>query len=64
MEMATPPASPVGSCKSTIGEMLMINGMVYKDSLLEISNDKIIFKNYYFPSLKPKEVPIESIETD
>jgi hypothetical protein len=40
----------------------MNNGIIYKDSLLEISNDKIIFKNYYFPSLKPKEVPIESIE--
>jgi hypothetical protein len=40
----------------------MNNEVVYKDSLLEISKDKIIFKNYYFPSLKPKEVPIGSIE--
>ena len=40
----------------------MSNEIVYKDSLLEISNDKIIFQNYYFPSLKPKEVLIGSIE--
>jgi hypothetical protein len=40
----------------------MNNELVYKDSLLEISSDKIVFKNYYFPSLKPKEVSIESID--
>jgi len=40
----------------------MNNEIVYKDSLLEISSDKIVFKNYYFPSLKPKEVSIESID--
>ena len=34
----------------------------YKDSLLEIVDNKIILKNYYFPSMKPKEVPIEMIE--
>ena len=34
---------------------------IYKDSLLEIVGNKIIFHNYYFPSMKPKEVLIENI---
>ncbi len=40
----------------------MNNEIIYKDSLLEISNDRIIFYNYYFPSLKSKEVPVRDID--
>ncbi len=40
----------------------MKSKIVYQDSLLEISCDKIVLKNYYFPSLKPKELLIESID--
>jgi hypothetical protein len=40
----------------------MKSEIIYHDSLLEISDDKIILKNYYFPSLKPKEVLIENID--
>ncbi len=35
--------------------------IIYKDRLLEIVGDKIIFKKYYFPSMKPKEVMITDI---
>ncbi|RPI02295.1 MAG: hypothetical protein EHM64_14240 [Ignavibacteriae bacterium] len=40
----------------------MNNGTIYQDSLIELFRDKIVFKKYYFPSLKSKEVPVESIE--
>lgn len=35
---------------------------IYKDSLLEITGNRIVFQNYYYPSMKPKEVFIENIE--
>ncbi|MFH1194751.1 MAG: hypothetical protein V1720_03500 [bacterium] len=40
----------------------MKDKIVYEDSLLELTDDKIVLKNYYFPSLKPKEISIHSID--
>ena len=40
----------------------MDDQVIYKDRLLEIVGSKIIFKGYYFPSMKPKEVLVENIE--
>jgi hypothetical protein len=39
----------------------MKSDIVYQDSLLEISDDKIVFKKYYFPTFKSKEVAIGNI---
>jgi hypothetical protein len=35
---------------------------IYKDSLLEIAGNKLILKNYYFPSMRPKEIEIGNIK--
>ena len=40
----------------------MEQGPIYKDKLIEISNDFIILKDYYFP-FGPKRVPLEEIES-
>jgi hypothetical protein len=40
----------------------MNNDIVYHDNLMEISNEKIIFKAYYFPSMKPKDLFVSCIE--
>jgi hypothetical protein len=40
----------------------MNNETVYQDSLVEISGDTIVFKNYYFPLLTSKIVFINNIE--
>jgi hypothetical protein len=40
----------------------MITDIIYQDNLVEISNDSILLKNYYFPSQKPKEILFDSIK--
>lgn len=40
----------------------MENEIIYQDNLIEIKNDSIILKNYYFPSMKSKTVFFNSIE--
>ena len=40
----------------------MSNDIVYHNNLLEITNDKIAFKDYYFSSMKPKVLFISNIE--
>ena len=40
----------------------MKTDLIYQDKLVEISNDSILLKNYYFPSQKPKEVEFSSID--
>lgn len=36
--------------------------MLYHDGLISITEDKIIFKHYYFPTGKPKIVPLDDIQ--
>ena len=36
---------------------------VYKDKLIEISSDFILFKNYYFPLIGSKRVPFNRIKS-
>jgi len=36
--------------------------LIYNDNLVEITNDTILLKNYYFPSLKSKVISFESIK--
>jgi hypothetical protein len=40
----------------------MTTKTIYHDNLVEISNDSILLKNYYSPSLKSKEVLFTSIK--
>jgi hypothetical protein len=40
----------------------MKSDIIYQDKLVDISNDSILLKNYYFPSLKPKEISFNSID--
>lgn len=40
----------------------MTTNIIYQDKLVEITNDSILLKNYYFPSQKPKEILFNSIE--
>ena len=40
----------------------MTTVIIYQDKLVEISNDSILLKNYYFPSQKPKEILFDSIK--
>jgi hypothetical protein len=40
----------------------MENDIIYQDKLVEISNNSILLKSYYFPSFKSKEIAISSIE--
>ena len=40
----------------------MTNTMLYQDSLVEISNESIILKNYYFPGFKERNIAFNSIE--
>jgi hypothetical protein len=40
----------------------MISKMMYSDKLITITNDDIIFQNYYFPIKKPKVVKINNIK--
>jgi hypothetical protein len=37
--------------------------MIYQDSLIAIDATKIVFKHYYFPTGKRKEVRLEDIES-
>ena len=39
----------------------MTTDIIYQDKLVDISNDSILLKNYYFPSQKPKEILFNSI---
>ena len=36
--------------------------ILYEDKLVEIRNDSLILKNYYFPSMSPKIVSFSDIE--
>ena len=36
--------------------------ILYQDRLIELRTATIIFKDYYFPSMKPKEVLLENIK--
>ena len=38
------------------------HAVIYQDGLVEISTDSILFKEYYFPSLRAKRVPFSAIE--
>ena len=40
----------------------MTTNIIYQDKLVEITNDSILLKNYYFPSQKPKEILFDSIK--
>ena len=40
----------------------MTNDIIYQDKLVEITNDSILLKNYYFPSQKPKKILFDSIK--
>ncbi len=37
-------------------------GIVYEDKLVEIREDSLILKNYYFPSMSPKQIFFRDIE--
>ena len=41
----------------------MNNNVLYQDKLIEISDASVLLKNYYYPSLKPKEIAFSSIES-
>ena len=40
----------------------MTTDSIYQDKLVEISNDSILLKNYYFPSQKSKEILFDNIK--
>jgi hypothetical protein len=40
----------------------MTTDIIYQDKLIEISNDSILLKNYYFPSQKQKVILFDSIK--
>ena len=40
----------------------MAENIIYKDKLIEISNDSILIKNYYFPFIGSKRVPFKNIQ--
>ena len=40
----------------------MNDQIIYQDRLIEISTDSILFKNYYYPSLRPRRIPMSAIE--
>jgi hypothetical protein len=40
----------------------MAENNIYEDRLIEISNDSILLKNYYFPLIGSKRVPFRKIE--
>ena len=40
----------------------MQENILYQDSLIIITDESIILKNYYFPSMKEKKIPFEAIE--
>ena len=44
-------------------QLTMNNEILYQDKLVEISNNSILLKNYYYPSLKPKEIVFSSIDS-
>ena len=35
---------------------------LYEDKLVEIRDDSLTLKNYYFPSMSPKRIPFDEIE--
>ncbi len=41
----------------------MEESIIYKDHLIEISNDSILIKNYYFPLIGAKRVPFKNIQS-
>lgn len=41
----------------------MAENIIYKDKLIEISNDSILIKNYYFPLIGSKRVPFKNIQS-
>jgi hypothetical protein len=41
----------------------MENEILYKDSLVLISANSILLKDYYYPSLKPKEIAFSDVES-
>ena len=41
----------------------MSNNIIYKDNLVEISNDFILVKNYYFPLIGSKRVAFNKIDS-
>ena len=41
----------------------MAENIIYEDRLIEISNDFIVIKNYYFPLIGSKRVPIDKIQS-
>jgi hypothetical protein len=40
----------------------MAENNIYEDRLVQISNDSILIKNYYFPLIGSKRVPFKKIE--
>jgi hypothetical protein len=40
----------------------MMKKLLYQDNLVDIYEDSITLKKYYFPSLSPKVIPFRSIE--
>ena len=40
----------------------MKNDILYQDKLVLISNNSILLRNYYYPSLKPKEIAFSDVE--
>jgi hypothetical protein len=40
----------------------MKNDILYQDKLVLISNHSILFRNYYYPSQKPKEIAFSDVE--
>jgi len=41
----------------------MKSDIIYQDKLLEVNNSSILLKNYYFPSMRPKEIAFSKIKT-
>lgn len=41
----------------------MAENIIYKDTLVEISNDSLLIKNYYFPLIGSKRVLFQNIES-
>ena len=41
----------------------MAENNIYEDRLVQISNDSILIKNYYFPLIGSKRVPFNKIES-